>query len=528
MLGVLRIAAAMAAAFSLLAPACASANPNLLSFMMDDDLLVFSTYEARESAIRHMKNSGVDGIRVTVSWKFVSGESFGRPKLRPARFTGRRAENPRSYRSDLWDRFDDLVRLGRDHGLHVLFNVTGPGPVWAHARAPYRNRFDQVAWMPNAVSFRRFVKAVGRRYSGTYTDENQQRDTLPKVRLWSVWNEVNQPASLAPQLLWEPRLRQSIPYAPIIYRDLYYAATGALRETGHRDDAVFMGETAPLGGFTPRIHLWPKWFIRELFCLRRDLTPYRGLEAAVRRCDVLRRNGPFFVTGWAHHPYTQRNAPTVRDRFRDSINMANIGDLPNLLDAIADRTKLIPRGLPIALTEAGWETMPPDPTRGVPLDKQAEYINRMQRMAYDHPRVITDTQFVLRDVLPRSEYRGKRSRLQQYWATWQSGLVFADGTPKPAYDAYLLPFDIRPSDGSGNVRMWGQVRFLAPYAKQDVYLQFRPQGSPDWRFEGPPLTVQSALGYWEHALPSPGPGSWRVAVVFHGNPFVSREIADSG
>jgi hypothetical protein len=526
--GLLAVALAALSLDALLSAAPARANPTLLSFMMDDDLLVFDTFGTREFAVRYMKNSGVDGIRVTVPWKFVSGESNGRPRRRPARFTGRRAEDPRSYRADIWDRFDDIVRLGRDHGLVVLFNVTGPGPVWAHPKAPFANRFDQPAWRPNVGDFRRFVKAVGKRYSGGWRDENQHRDVLPKVRLWSIWNEVNQPASLAPQLAFEPRLRRRIPVAPIIYRDLYYAASGALRSVGHADSALFMGETAPLGGFEPRIRLWPKQFIRELFCLRPDLRPYAGLEARVRRCDVLRRNGPFHVTAWAHHPYTQKNAPTVRDGHRDSINMANIGDLPRLLDAVADRTKLIPRGLPVALTESGWETLPPDPTRGVSLEHQAEYLNLAQRLAYDHPRIFMDTQFILRDVHPRAQFRGQRNRLSQYWATWQSGLIFADGRPKPGYTAYLVPFDLRPDDGSGNLRFWGQVRFLAPFAKQDVYLQFRPAGSEEWQFGAGPLTIENALGFWEHSLPSPGPGVWRVALIFHGNPFLSRELSVTG
>jgi hypothetical protein len=152
----------------------------------------------------------------------------------------------------------------------------------------------------------------------------------------------------------------------------------------------------------------------------------------------------------------------------------------------------------------------------------------MQRMAYDHPRVIIDTQFILRDVLPRARYRGRRSRLQQYWATWQSGLLFADGRPKPAYSAYVVPFDRRPDDGSGNLRFWGQVRFLPPFAKQDVYLQFRPAGSQDWQLGAGPITVENALGFWEHSAPSPGPGVWRVALLYHGIPFVSREISVTG
>jgi hypothetical protein len=506
----------------------APANTGQLSFVMDDDLLVFGTFGSREFTIRYLKRSGVDGIRVTVPWKFVAGEENGRPKRRPARLTGKRAENPRSYRADIWDRYDDIVRLARDNGMVVLFNITGPGPVWAHPKAPYANRFDQPAWRPSVSDFRRFVKAVGRRYSGTWRDENQDHSILPRVYLWSIWNEVNQPASLAPQMAYEPRLRREIPVAPILYRDLYYAASSALREVGHADSALLMGETAPLGAIrdTPRVHLWPKQFIRELFCLRPNLRPYTGLEARVRHCEVLRRNGPFKVTAWAHHPYTQKNPPTHRDGHRDSINMANIGDLPRLLDTVAARTRLIPRGLPVALTEIGWETFPPDPISGVPLDRQAEWINRAQLMAYDQPRVFMDTQFILRDVPPRAQYRGDPRHLKQYWATWQSGLLFQDGRPKPSYGAYLVPFDLRP--GGSGLRFWGQVRFLAPFTQQDIYLQFRPAGSSTWQLGEGPISVQSAHGYWERTVQSRGPGVWRVALLFHGVPFLSRDITIAG
>jgi hypothetical protein len=526
--GLLGAAIAAVSLTALWVPPGARANNSLLSFMMDDDLLVYNTYGTREFVMGYMKTAGVDGVRVTVPWKFISGEEGGRPTRRPARQTGVRAENPRSYRADIWDRFDDIVRLAKSHGMTVLFNVTGPGPIWAHPKAPYANRFDQTAWKPNVTAFRRFVKAVGRRYSGAWRDENQHRDILPRVNLWSVWNEVNQPASLAPQMAYEPRLRREIPIAPILYRELYYAASGALSETGHASDALLMGETAPLGAIrdTPRVHLWPKQFIRELFCLRPNLRPYTGLEARVRRCDLLRRRGAFRVSGWAHHPYTQQNPPTQRDRFRDSINMANIRDLPVLLDQIAARTRLIPRGLPIALTEAGWETLPPDPIRGVSLAHQAEYLNRAQRMAYDQPRVVVDTQFILRDVLPRAQFRGQPSRRSQYWATWQSGLLFADGRPKPALNAFLVPFDAMPT--GARLRMWGQVRFLAPDYKQDVYLQFRPAGSSNWQLASGAIPVQGAQNFWERSVPNPGPGVWRVALLHLGHPFLSREISVPG
>jgi hypothetical protein len=506
------------------APA-AHANSTLLSFMMDDDLLLYSTYGTRDFAMEYMKRSGADGLRVTVQWKFVAGEENGKPVRQPARLRGARAEDPRNYRSDIWDRFDDIVRLARNRGMYVLFNVTGPGPVWAQPKAPFSRRFDQPGWKPNPIAFGRFVKAVGRRYSGTYVDENQERDALPKVTMWSIYNEVNQPASLSPQLEYSPRLHKTIPVAPILYRNLYYAATGGLRATGHADDLIMMGETAPLGAVrdTPRVHLWPKTFLREMFCVAPNGLPYRGLEASVRQCDTLRRHGPFLVKAYAHHPYTQRNPPTRRDRYRDSVNMANIAELPRLLDFLAARTHLIPKGLPVALTEIGWETQPPDPTRGVSIRNQAAWLNESDHLAYDQPRVFMNTQFILRDVKPRAEFRGQRGHLSQYWATWQSGLLFADGRPKPAFQAYILPFDVRRVGRT--LRMWGQLKFFANGTPGDVYLQFRPAGSGNWSYAGGPYHVDNPLGFWATSLSSPGPGVWRAAVVVGDSLVTSREVS---
>jgi hypothetical protein len=520
------VPAALVVAMAILA-APAQASPALQSFVMDDDMLVYGTYQDRDAAMSSMRAMGVDGVRVTVSWKFVSGESNGKPRRRPARLRGKRAEDPRRYRSDIWDRFDDIVRLAQANGIQVLLNPTGPGPVWAHGRAPRSRRFDQPAWKPSTAAFRQFVVALGRRYSGTWVDENQDRSVLPRVFIWSIFNEGNQPASLSPQLEFNKRLRRQIPVAPILYRELYYAATAALRETGHGDDLIMMGETAPLGAVrnTPRVHLWPKQFIREMFCVKRNGRPYTGLEARVRRCSELKRNGPFLVKAFAHHPYSQKNPPGRRDRSPDSINMANIGDLPVLLDGLAASTGLIPKDLPIALTEIGWETKPPDPTRGVSLKNQADWLNIADHIAYDQPRVFINTQFVLRDVKPRRKYRGNRKRLSQYWATWQSGLLFANGKPKPAFQAFLMPFDVRLNGQTA--QMWGQLRFFANSTPGDVYLQFRPAGSPDWQPAGGPFHVENPYGYWETQVTPPGPGVWRSVVLVGDQPVTSREVSVS-
>jgi hypothetical protein len=503
----------------------ARANPNLLSMMMDDDLLVYGSDDVRRFTLDTMQRIGVEGVRVTVSWRFVADDL----RRQPARLRGARAADPRSYRPEIWDRFDRLLHDAADRGMFVLLNPTGPGPRWAHPRAPFSRRFDQPAWKPDTAAFGQFVRAVGKRYSGTYRDENDGGRLLPRVSLWSVWNEPNQPASLAPQMEFSPALGRDIPMAPILYRRLYYAATGALRASGHAGDTILLGETAPLGAVrdTPRVHLWPKLFLREVLCVRPDGRRYTGIEARARSCDDLRRGGPLLVRGYAHHPYTQRHAPTERDRFRDSVNMANLGELPTLLDRLAATTGLIPRGLPVWLTEAGWETFPPDPVNGVSLANQAAYLNQAERIAFDHPRVVSDTQFVFRDVAPVARYRGRPA---QYWATWQSGLLFADGRPKPSLIAYAMPFDVQPvgaitPDGGHDLRLWGQLRFVPNDQPGTVQFQFRYAGSTRWYDAGDPVQVPAGLAFYDIRVHAAAPGVWRAVTAFGGTQIVSREVS---
>ena len=149
---------------------------------------------------------------------------------------------------------------------------------------------------------------------------------------------------------------------------------------------------------------------------------------------ALFRGGKRFpVTGYAHHPYTKMNPPNVPDKSPGAITIANIADLENLLDKSGN----VPPGLPILSTEFGYETNPPDKYVGIPLAKQADYIALGDYLTYLNPRVAGNTQFLLRDVPPLRKYP-KTSR--HYWFTYQSGLFFANGKPKPSALAYLFPF----------------------------------------------------------------------------------------
>ncbi|HWF34842.1 MAG TPA: hypothetical protein VG295_05710, partial [Solirubrobacteraceae bacterium] len=332
------------------------------------------------------------------------------------------------------------------------------------------------------------------------------------------------------------QLHAVLPYSPILYRELWYAARGALNRTGHKSDTVLAGETAPLGsppqnGRTP---MRPAQFIREFFCVNGKLKPLTGVQASVRGCALFKTRGPIVASGWAHHPYTKAEPPTWRDKSPDSIVIANISALPKLLDGIARSTGRVSRGLPIWITEMGYETNPPDPYRGVSLANQAAWNNETDFMSYVQPRVKAVTQFLFEDAGPNTAYK---KTVRGYWGTYQSGLEFGagsgvpPGTRKPAYNAYAMPMWIRSTGPAAapQLELWTWTRFRALHitpATDRVVFQFEPKGKTTWTNETNALTPNPD-GFVDVKFPENAygvPGTWRAVWVGTSSFFLSREV----
>ncbi len=424
---------------ALLAPAAAHASPAQTSIMMDDDLLVYRDDSTAARALTQMKSLGVDTVRVTVLWKTVAENARftkseitklkGRFKTAAQRQTKRfKATNSSTYPIRNWDRYDNLLKAAADRGIRVYFNVTGPGPTWAMTKPPARYNSLRNQWKPKPAAFKQFVQAVGARYSGTYRDENGSRGSLPRVRFWSLWNEPNQAGWLAPQ--WERRGGSIVPASPALYRKLHQFGYRGLLATGHRSDTdiILMGETAPNGSDvrSAKAPMRPGFFLRELACIQPNGTPYSGAAASARDCGDFAARGPLIATGYAHHPYTKNVPPTVTDPNPDTLTMANISGLGTLLDDLASKTSgAIKAGLPLFMTEFGFETNPPDPFSGVPLADQAKFNMIGEYQAWQNPRILSQAQFLLRDVAPVKKHP-KTSKA--YWFTYQSGLYGSTGS----------------------------------------------------------------------------------------------------
>ncbi|MGH2943497.1 MAG: hypothetical protein ACRDLN_12070, partial [Solirubrobacteraceae bacterium] len=423
-----------------------------------------------------------------------------------------KANNPRTYPTRNWDRYDNLVKEAAGLGMRVYFTITGPGPAYAHRKAPPSQHSNAGTYKPIPARFRAFVEAIGKRYSGSYRDENGIRRRLPRVGLWSIWNEPNQPGWLTPQ--WEKRDGQTVPAAPALFRELYQAGIQGLERSGHglNTDGVLLGETAPLGSEKqgPRNGMRPVPFLREMLCVAPDGTQYQGADAARRDCDDFAKNGPLKATAFAHHPYTKKVAPTKPPASPDEITMANIGALGPLLDNLSAQSGgKLPAGLPVFLTEFGYESNPPDTRNGIPYARQAQFNQLADFLAYNEPRVQATTQFLLRDVGPVRRYP-KGSRL--YWFTYQSGLITVAGKAKPAVYGYTLPLVVYPA-GDGVVGFWGQLRFRPNGAQDVAVFMWRPNSKAPWQQVGEPVP-SSFRGFFGGTVPIPGPaGEYRAVYV---------------
>ena len=495
----LAVTAAAAASF----PAPAVAAPDQEAIFMDDNELVYGTEEGVDAAVRTMRELGADRLRASVFWRSVApaAESRARPEFGPGG-----AADPAAYPDGAWKRYDRIVEAAARHGLEVYFTITGPGPIWASSQ-PSR---DEPMYEPSPAEFRAFATAVGRRYPG--------------VRMWSIWNEPNQPGWLRPQT------RGGLPTSPRLYRELQDAGYAGLADSGHGGDTYLLGETAPRGAktITHVSPMRPLLFIRELYCLDSRLRPYRGHRAAIRGCPVDaagRRRfaadhpGLFKATGWAHHPYALEVRPSKPERIRDQVTLSVLGRLTNTLDRIARRYRK-PAGLGLWLTEYGYQTNPPDPIVGVSWARQAAYLAEAEHIAYRNGRVRALAQFLLVDDGPNTKVSQSSPR---YWgSTFQSGLVTKQGTRKPAFEGYQRPIHLIRR-GRGRLRVFGALRPASNGAQLGARIEFMPRGGGGWRTVRE-VRTSNPRGYLVAHVRAPGPGFWRIAWSEGGGTSYSRAV----
>ncbi len=374
------------------APASASRTQSM-TFEAPRDLMNPVT---RPAALQELESLGVRSLRVLLTWQTVApgADQAQRPDFEPT--------DPEAYD---WGEYVPLMAAAKALGWPVLLTISGPVPKWAT-----QSKLDNTT-RPSPTAFAAFVTAVARKFGD-------------QVRTWTIWNEPNQPQFLRPQFAGGGRAA-----SPAIYRSLFTAAVRALRKAGHGDDPILIAETSPRG--TGRV-VAPLRFLRGMFCLNAKYQ--RNLKC-----------GPLAATGYAHHAYTTRQGPSFKPANKDDVTIGVISRLTTALDR-AQRAGALTKRLPIYLTEFGIQSTP-DTQSGVSLAKQVEYRAAAERIAYDNPRVVAFSQYLLRD----SDPTGPRQ-----YGGFESGLRFADGRLKPALAAFRLPLAVQRT--GTRVSIWGLVR----------------------------------------------------------------------
>ncbi|MDQ6605388.1 MAG: hypothetical protein M3Z06_02435 [Actinomycetota bacterium] len=489
----LRILVALCAIVCLL-PARALASGTEQSILMDDDQLIYAAPSHTAQVLAQIASLGIDRIKVSVVWSLVApnANSVKRPAFD--------ATDSRAYPPGAWDRYDLIVRLARQLGVRVYFQLTAPAPAWAVARAKPTQGYPW-SQRPNPQQFGQFAQAVGQRYSGSFVTTVPSTeptppvlglplamppsqapvpgapDPLPRVDYWGIWNEPNEGAWLNPQYRSGGH-GAHIAVAPALYRGLVDSAFAGLSASGHAADTILIGETASGGTMLPTP------FVRDLYCVSSTDLPLRGNAASQISCPrsgsaasfVSAHPGLFRSAGYAHHPYSFDQSPAKPMPTPGLVTLATLPGFERTFDRIFAAYGR-PRGFPMYLTEFGYKSDPPNPYVHTSLGQQETFLNEGEYLAWRDPRVHALAQFLLVDDKPKA---GTKRGSRAYWGTFQSGLEYANGTHKPSYGAFQIPIWLPSARPGQRVTVWGQLRPAAHAAPQYAVLQYARGASRTW------------------------------------------------
>ncbi|HWF55270.1 MAG TPA: hypothetical protein VG223_11605 [Solirubrobacteraceae bacterium] len=496
------------------------------SMFQDDQMLVDNpSTPSVIQTLDTLKALGVDRLRVTVQWKQVAPNANVR--LMPRGFNGADpADYPQTAASG-WAAYDRIDLLAAEKGIAVDFDVSDPAPLWATTNYPPAD-VSPAVYAPSAREFGQFVEAVGRRYSGHYkivVTPGKPKVALPRVSFWTIWNEPNQPGWLAPQFRVTGAGAATM-LSPALDREYVDAAWTALHASGHGKDRILIGELAPEGcppgggnavcGVYTRAErpITPIPFLQALYCVNGSYQRLTSAAASAVGCPpsgsaaAFRAGNPalFDASAFTHHPYAFATAPAVPLPEPSFVPLSNLVRLETALDH-AFAAYGSQRKIPLYLDEYGYETNPPNPIpgRGQSLRHQAAWIDQAEYMAWKDPRVEGLSQFLLVDAAPDPTFpKGS----QGYWSTFQTGLEFLGGQPKPSLAAYRLPIFLPSTSGGGPVLVWGMLRPARNGTTQHAAIQWR---APGRRFHTvTEITTSNRDGVFETPVSVPRRGAIRI------------------
>lgn len=287
-----------------------------------------------------------------------------------------------------FDRLDEIVRGLAEHDIVPILAVYTT-PTWAAARGgpPPRTR-NTDAHAPDPSQFAAFMRALVRRYDGTYRPRGATAP-LPEVRHWELWNEPNLGAFLSPQF------HNGRPTGLRHYATMVRRAYPVIKRT-NRDAVVIAGVAGP-----------------------RSSTTATGTGALPWARALARSSARF--DAYSQHVYPSQ--PPRANTRANRLAFPTWRTLPRLfaeLDAVPRR-----QGMPVYITEAGYTTAP-TPFRAVQF-------TRAQQAAY--LRQIANLPVVRSGRIPAVIWFNLQDN-----PNWPSGLVYNpgghEGAKKPSWPAF--------------------------------------------------------------------------------------------
>src|SRR6185312_2028233 len=144
------------------------------------------------------------------------------------------------------------------------------------------------------------------------------------------------------------------------------------------------------------------------------------------------------------------SGPLFKPKQPNDVTIGVISRLVTALDRAA-RAGAIPAKLPIHLTEFGIQSTP-DRIQGVSLARQSDYRAIAERLAYQTPRIVAFSQYLMRDDPPNPN---ATTPIDKY-SGFESGLRTNAGKAKPALTGFRLP--LAGFRRGSRVSLWGLVR----------------------------------------------------------------------
>ena len=392
-----RIALIVAAlvAVGVMSVSAATAAPNSRHLLVGINDEVDTLYGNPATAFATLRSLKTQVLRVNLYWggtKWAVANS-GRPQ--DPTDPGDTAYN--------WALYDRLVKYATDSGIQVVFSILFT-PGWANGGKP------RTTPPTNFKDLENFAYAAAERYSGLWIPPAWQQNAslgigstpLPKVNMWTAWNEPNNPLWLTPQYkrvgkTW--RVESARNYAKIcnaIMAGVHSPYLGPLP-----DEQVACGVTGPKGNDAP--------------------TTVRPSVDALTFLTQAHRFGMKDFDVYAHHPYADRGIekPTYipKGKQKRRIQLGNINTLLKLVTQYYGNKHLW-------ITEYGYQTNPPDKTAfGIPWKTQAAYMAQAYAIARKNPRIDMMLWFMVRD--------------EPNIGGWQSGLATVTGKKKPSWKAFI-------------------------------------------------------------------------------------------